>query len=435
LCAFAGIVEMPADTNFLHAQGESAVMSLPDGSGPVHRGERSSSVSTDRKQPDPPGRQAADSKVGYPFIAYPVHVMNPLVHEGKLIPRDVSVLTVLISFANQFRDSCWCKPETIAEKLNCKLRTVQTSLARLSEHGVISHRKVAPRGEPELLQPSNKTGWRWVFLWNQTLRYPTEEPDRRPPMERKLPRFKDASGQMHLFASDPMQSVASEGMQSVASKSEKEAKSDSRLRKNTTTTACDGATHLPAREASPKSSSSLFLDRPLGELSIMPAILSAPAELVKRAAALFYPGGDNVREKQRWSRDELEAKFREFAAKAAKRSLSFGWDWLSAALDAVEEHNRKPDNARVWSWGFIAMTLGNFLDQGGPPPPKRTAPPPARPSVPAIAEPPPAPIDPGALRQTIAELEAKPRLDTWEVWLLNRTRRELAAAAELEFAP
>jgi len=265
---------------------------VPDGSGTRNCGERSSSVSTGDHKPDQPGRQAADNKVGYPFVAYPAHIMGPLIRQGKLIPRDVSVLTVLISFANQFRDSCWCKIKTIKEQANCSERTVKNSLGRLAEHGVISHRKVSECGEPDPLQPQNRTGWRWVFLWNQTLRYPTEEPDRRPPLERKQPRLKEAPGQMHLFASPPMQTVASPPMQPVASKIKREVKQAPKLSQNTTTTACDGATQPRACEAPAESSSSFSATQ---DSQISGNLQSSVSQPLSRAGRVADRSSDQAR--------------------------------------------------------------------------------------------------------------------------------------------
>jgi len=396
---------------------------------------RSSCAPTDPRQPDPPGRQADDKKVGYPFIAYPVHVMEPLVREGKLISRDESVVIVLISFANQFRDSCWCLPETVSGKLGCRLRTVQSSLARLSKHGVISHRKVAPRGEPDPLQPDNRTGWRWVFLWNQTLRYPTEEPDRRPPMERKQPRFKESPGQMHLFASDQMQSVASERMQSVASKTRREVKTDSNLSQNTTTTACDGATRPPAREAAarPAPSSSSFQERrrkpesfASGDARVEPPAADPElAELVKQAAARFPEVA---------TQSDL----------AAADVCRYGPDRYRLGLEYVSIRDDSPDpvdtyrflrtwleNKQNWPLESIQAENQSYRRRWKPKRPTTTVevnrnPGPAN-------EPPPPPTDPDALRRDVAELEAKEAAGTLtEVerrWLLPRFRRELKAIA------
>jgi len=338
---------------------------------------------------NPPGRnverkqEAAQNKVGYPFVAYPTHIMGPLVSQGKLKPRDETVVRILLSFANQFRDSCWCRIKTIATQANCSEDTVNRSLARLEKHGVVSHRKVAETGEPDPLQPPNKTGWRFVFLWCQTLHYPTEGPDRRPPIERKKPRFQEASGQMQLFAPPRMATVPSPSIATVPSQSKKEVKLDPKLSQKTTTTAQGNSRESPARDfekstPGPESSSFFSAPRPedqIGRTEAAPRVLPStdlheatvdetkpPAELVDQseldrlAQRWFAMVGWPLGQARCWIHDEL--------GRRRVKNPQYQLAWIGCAFDEMDRKGRR--KVKNWDQTYIVGVLNNWPN--GPPP-------------------------------------------------------------------
>lgn len=107
--------------------------------------------------------------LGYRFDPVPRHVPD-LVHAGTLIPTDSLVLAILLRFprADQGEASCWCTKSAIAARLNLSPRTVQRSLGRLGDAGLIEQRPVP---NPDPADPRNRTGWRVVFLWMASAGY------------------------------------------------------------------------------------------------------------------------------------------------------------------------------------------------------------------------------------------------------------------------
>jgi hypothetical protein len=56
---------------------------------------------------------------------------------------------------------------------------------------------------------------------------------------------------------------------------------------------------------------------------------------------------------------------------------TYGSEWLTRALDRVEQRNKTSGNKPVRSWGFVLSTLANWKNEGGPPPEDSPPPPPA----------------------------------------------------------
>ena len=85
----------------------------------------------------------------------------------------------------------------------------------------------------------------------------------------------------------------------------------------------------------------------------------------------------------------------------------YGAEWVSRALDRVEERNRKPGNKEVRSWGFVLNTLANWRKEGGPPPddPGPTPAAQARPAVGAAEEEPPRRLTAVELAELVARCQ------------------------------
>jgi hypothetical protein len=131
-----------------------------------------------------PKSSSPDRQLGYSFRTPPPRLVNALVRDKKLKRIDQDVLSVILDFRRNFRDSAWCSKSTIAEKLGCSERTVQRSLERLEQHKVILQVRTGPPGHPDPDEPRNQTGWRIYFLWITARVNLGPGPDRRPPEER-----------------------------------------------------------------------------------------------------------------------------------------------------------------------------------------------------------------------------------------------------------
>lgn len=108
-----------------------------------------------------PRREARGEPLGYSFDPVPKSVPE-MIRDGRLGAIDAQVLAVLLRFRKRVRHSCWCSKATVAAKLGRSPRTVQRSLFRLGQAGLIEQ---APMESPDPDDPGNRTGWRIVFLW------------------------------------------------------------------------------------------------------------------------------------------------------------------------------------------------------------------------------------------------------------------------------
>lgn len=105
--------------------------------------------------------EGAKPSLGYKFDPVPQNLLD-LVRAGELSPVDSQVLAVLLRFRSRLKFACWCAKSTIAEKVGCSTRTVQRSLGRLAQAGLIAQEVV---DVPDPDEPRNRTGWRIVLLW------------------------------------------------------------------------------------------------------------------------------------------------------------------------------------------------------------------------------------------------------------------------------
>jgi hypothetical protein len=130
---------------------------------------------------DPAATQTPVRSLGYPFDPIPREA-RALLEQGRIPPIDYVVLGELLSFRRAFRDSCWVSKAVLAKRLGITTRTVQRSLRRLGEAGLIRQDWVAV---PDPDEERNRTGWRIFFLFIDPHRGPLgAQPDRRSPVER-----------------------------------------------------------------------------------------------------------------------------------------------------------------------------------------------------------------------------------------------------------
>lgn len=105
-------------------------------------------------------RPAPRTGLGYSFDPIP-RFLDDLIRDRKLKAVDELVLKHLLRF-RRLPDSAWTTKAVLAAAIRRTPRTVQSSLARLTDAGVIAQTRVPI---PDLDDPRNVTGWRFVFLW------------------------------------------------------------------------------------------------------------------------------------------------------------------------------------------------------------------------------------------------------------------------------
>ncbi len=76
-------------------------------------------------------------------------VDTKVLYDPNISPMDKCVYSVLCTFASVRGRTCFPKIQTLAEKVNCSVRTVQESLKRLEEAGYIS-RRARYRGKKQI---------------------------------------------------------------------------------------------------------------------------------------------------------------------------------------------------------------------------------------------------------------------------------------------
>lgn len=340
-------------------------------------------------------RPATDRRLGWTFQTPPPRLVDALIKQKKLSRVDKTVLGTLLDFRTHFKDSAWCCKRTIANELGRSEKTVQRSLDRLGEHGIIRQARVASPGHPDPDEPRNKTGWRIYFMWITTRSDFGPGPDRRPPEQRTK-----MSSPTRPFLSSPERSEMSSpapratigpprGELSETQESEKKYDDDG-IASAEQAAEIDACTPPPFQFLSPPTP--ILTPMVTGRVPVtaaMPApVLRAPtvdpmaasepaidlallAALAARAASLL-----NV--SQGVAQHELNGFIHEFGDKARAKGLMFGLFWISAALDDCEAHNRGPGNLPVRSFRFIGKLLTSYLLRHGPPAtkPKPTASPP-----------------------------------------------------------
>jgi hypothetical protein len=424
-------------------------------------------------------------RLPYTFDA-PPKILHDLIRQKVLKGRDQAVLVELLRWRNPYQNSCWATKDIIARNLQCSARTVQRSLRRLEDAGLIRQAVVSPPGHHDPDDPRNRTGWRIFFLWLNPNPSPLgPAPDRRPNDRRRKP-IDDRRTETLL--SPPHATILSPpGETKMTPKISLEVNQD---RNQTTTTRRDaGAQRANNIHACEESSSFAPLPsnpepRPVSTAAARPAApipaLEIPAAAHPRvetieltptvpARALGLPteGLDQALLMALVARVvRLSAGFKvgaSWTSQQAREAIlgllrSFGcplW-WIVRALDQAERRPcAKLGNKPVESWGFIRQTVSNWSrgdgTPGSPPVSKSGAPP--GPPCPADvlsgegnpSRSPPRPaagvfgveigeLSVGELRARIAELEALLSTfpsSSWRMKLVASLRAELSQARSL----
>ena len=153
-----------------------------------------------------------------PRATTPLHLRRPSQDPPRPHPtegsqgRDQAVLVELLRWRNQYRHSCWVTKDIIARNLQCSDRTVQRSLRRLEDAGLIRPAVVSPPGHPDPDDPRNRTGWRIHFPWLNPNPSPLgPAPDRRTNDRRRKPA--DARRTETLLSPPPPTFLSPQGRQ------------------------------------------------------------------------------------------------------------------------------------------------------------------------------------------------------------------------------
>lgn len=390
-------------------------MRIPDSARPVHSGERSSSAPYrppfpyEHRLPSWMERLATDHRRSRK------RRNGESARSGRDIGLTATALDVLrrmLQWRTVYPDSCWVDRGTLAHNLGVSEKTITRAWRDLERVGALCSDQYGERGDPDPREPRNTTGWRhWFPFVRERLRQ-GRAPDRRPNHERHRRRRGDILSPVGETILSPVGGDILSPNGSLSTPSE--------LRKETTDDA--PARAFEAGTGEPESSSSF--DSP-PKLHIHHAKIApeedpgeeAPAdpeageldELVDQAVKILT--GERPA--------ELPGKIR-----AAIQAGNPAW-WIRDALAKVKR--MAPRDGIRRHWGMVLGVLRNFRLEGKPPE-EPVAPPP--PAPPPIARPPDPPTDPEVLRRTIAELEAKGALRSWEVRLLKVSRDELAAVPE-----
>jgi predicted transcriptional regulator len=99
--------------------------------------------------------------INYAFDPIPKTAVD-LVVSKNLKPIDSQILAILLRYRSRMRDSCWTTIPRLAKGVGRSDSTVQRSLRRLKEIGLIRHMAVEV---PDPDEPRNKTGWRFYFAF------------------------------------------------------------------------------------------------------------------------------------------------------------------------------------------------------------------------------------------------------------------------------